>query len=56
MKVVIVEDEVPAANKLQKMLQASSYSIEIVKILSSIHDSLQWFKTNDMPDPCIYGY
>lgn len=50
MKVVIIEDEVPAADKLKKMLQRSSYNIEVIKTLSSINESLSWFKANDLPD------
>ena len=50
MKVVIVEDELPAANNLKKMLQDSHYNVEIIKTLTSIHESLNWFQTNDSPD------
>ncbi|HMF73210.1 MAG TPA: LytTR family DNA-binding domain-containing protein [Flavitalea sp.] len=50
MKVIIIEDEIPAAKKLKKMLQGFSPDIEVVKQLTSIHDSLAWFKENELPD------
>ena len=50
MKVVIIEDEIPAANKLKKMLQSFSFEIDIAKQLTSIHESLAWFKENELPD------
>ncbi|MEO6456091.1 MAG: LytTR family DNA-binding domain-containing protein [Ginsengibacter sp.] len=50
MKVVIIEDEIPAADKLKKMLQSSAYNVEIIKSLASINESLEWFKTNGLPD------
>ena len=50
MNVVIVEDEIPAANRLKKMLLASPHNIEIVKVLTSVSDSLTWFGSNKFPD------
>lgn len=50
MKVVIIEDELPAANKLKKMLQVLSFDIEIVKQLTSVQESLSWFQQNPLPD------
>ena len=50
MKVVIIEDELPAANKLKKMLQALSFDVEIVKQLTSVQESLTWFQQNPLPD------
>jgi DNA-binding LytR/AlgR family response regulator len=50
MKVVIIEDEIPAAKKLKKMLLESSYNIEIIKVLTSIAESLKWFLSNELPE------
>jgi two-component system, LytTR family, response regulator len=50
MKVVIIEDEIPAAKKLKKMLHNFSMEIEIVKELASIQQSLFWFQNNQLPD------
>ncbi|MEM9075917.1 MAG: LytTR family DNA-binding domain-containing protein [Bacteroidota bacterium] len=42
MKVVILEDEPLAAEKLERYLQKYSGSIEIVKILSSLEHAIPW--------------
>lgn len=46
MKVVIVEDEAPAAAKLQQMLKAVKYDVQVVKVLESVEDSVNWFSQN----------
>ncbi len=50
MKVVIIEDEKPAAEKLVKAIQKTSPSIEIAAILNSIKASVDWLQQNPMPD------
>ena len=50
MKVLIIEDEIPAVKKLKKMLQESSYNVEIIKVLSSVAESLKWFRANELPE------
>jgi two-component system, LytTR family, response regulator len=50
MKVVIIEDEKPAAEKLQKAIQHIDPSIEIAAVLNSIKASADWLEQNPMPD------
>ena len=50
MKVLILEDEVMAAKALKKLLAEVSPGIEIVGILESIEDSVEWISTHSMPD------
>src|ERR1700750_2386866 len=50
MKVIIIEDEIPAAKKLKKMLLETSYHIEIIKVLTSVAESLKWFQANRLPE------
>jgi two-component system LytT family response regulator len=50
MKVIIIEDEIPAAKKLKKLLLESPYDIEVIKVLTSIAESLKWFQANELPD------
>ncbi len=50
MRVVIVEDEIPAAAKLKKMLQQIAGEIEVEQVLSSVKDAFVWFKTHPVPD------
>jgi len=46
MKVVIIEDEKPAVEKLQLLLKEYDSNIEIIAILSSVEASLNWIKAN----------
>ncbi len=50
MKVVIIEDEPPASEKLSEFLERYDPTIEIVACLESVKDSLQWFRSNRLPD------
>ena len=44
MKVIIIEDETPAANRLTKLLHTISDEIEVVKRLDSVTSAVQYFQ------------
>uniref|UniRef100_UPI0040495F01 LytR/AlgR family response regulator transcription factor n=1 Tax=Flavobacterium sp. TaxID=239 RepID=UPI0040495F01 len=48
MKIVIIEDEKPAARLLQRKLEKLGFSIQI--LLHSVEESVLWFKSNTHPD------
>jgi two-component system LytT family response regulator len=50
MKAVIVEDEIIAAQNLQRLIAQVNSSIEIIAVLESIEDSVEWFSLNPNPD------
>ena len=50
MKALIIEDEVMAAKTLKKLLVEVSPGIEIVGVLESIEDSVDWISSHSMPD------
>lgn len=50
MKVVIVEDEKLAAQKLQQLLTEVDAEINVVKVLESVEESINWFSTHSAPD------
>ena len=50
MKAVIVEDEVIAAKNLQRLIAKIDSDIEIITVLKSIEDSVEWFSANPSPD------
>ena len=50
MKALIIEDEVMAAKSLKKLLVEVSPGIEIVGMLESIEDSVEWIANHPMPD------
>ncbi|QHT69185.1 response regulator transcription factor [Rhodocytophaga rosea] len=50
MKVLIIEDEAPAARRLQLLLKDVDSSLEIIATTDSIISSVQWLNTNPAPD------
>ena len=49
-KVIIIEDEQPAAKRLEKMLHDISPEFEVIQCCDSIESSLNYFKTGIVPD------
>jgi len=50
MRVVIIEDESLAAEKLQRLLNETNSKIDVLQILESVEESINWFSQNKMPD------
>ncbi len=50
MKALIIEDESVAAQALQSLVKEVESDIEIISILQSIDESVEWFGSNPMPD------
>lgn len=50
MNIILIEDEKPAADKLQKALQKINDKIHILAVLKSVQESVLWFSTNPAPD------
>lgn len=48
MKVLIIEDEKPAARRLNRMLE--KLQVEVTTMLHSVAEAKQWFLTNEHPD------
>jgi len=48
MNIIIIEDEKPAARRLDRMLQ--KLDIEVTKMLHSVEESIVWFQENKHPD------
>lgn len=49
MKVIIIEDEKPAAEKLQTAVSQYDSSIEVVAILGSVESSVNWINNHPLP-------
>lgn len=47
MKAIIIEDELPSARRLERLLQ--DFEVEILTTLSSIKNAVSWFKKNEQP-------
>jgi len=50
MKCVIIEDEKPAAEKLQKALLQCSQPVAAETVLSSVKEAINWLQQHDMPE------
>lgn len=50
MRVVIIEDEALASERLKKMILSYDRDIEIAAQLESVEDSVEWFRNNNHPD------
>lgn len=50
MKIIIIEDERPAAEKLQKAITACNSNVQLLAVLGSIQASVEWLQQNPLPD------
>jgi DNA-binding LytR/AlgR family response regulator len=50
MKILLIEDEQPAAKQLTKMLLEIDPNISIIDVLDSVESSVKWLRTYPMPD------
>mgnify|MGYP000093808012 FL=1 len=50
MKVVIVEDEIIAAQTLQRLIMEIRSDFQIETILQTVEDCIEWFSSNSAPD------
>ena len=50
MNVIIIEDEKPAALKLQQALLESNPAINVLAVLTTVRDSIEWLQRNHLPE------
>lgn len=50
LQLIIIEDEYPAADRLQKMLHRCDHDIQIQAVLPSVKEAVSWFQENTPPD------
>jgi two-component system, LytTR family, response regulator LytT len=50
MKVLIIEDELPAARQLTKMLAQADENIKVIEVIDSVEASVKWLNTFPTPD------
>ena len=50
MNVIIIEDEYPAVERLEKLLEKTSEDIRVVATLDSVEASVRWLRTHPSPD------
>ena len=49
-RTLIVEDEEPAAARLEKLMKQVEPGIHILDVIDSVEIAVKWFETNDPPD------
>lgn len=49
-KAIIIEDEQPAALRLEKVLKSNDTEIEILATLDTVDSAIKWFENNPPPD------
>ena len=50
MKTIIIEDEYPAAERLQQLLKNLDADLEVLAVLHSVSDAIQWLEQHQPPD------
>jgi len=50
MKAVIIEDEIVASQKLQRLISQSAVDLEVIAVLQSVDESIEWFSLNGAPN------
>lgn len=50
MKALIIEDELPAARRLKKLLEEVSPETEVLDVIDSVEDAVAWLKNMASPD------
>lgn len=50
MKTIIIEDEYPAAKRLEEQLYNIDPAIEVLCVIESVDEAVKWFSENESPD------
>lgn len=53
MKILIIEDEILAAERLSDLIRKFDSNIQILEISDSVRESVNWFQNNPAPDLCF---
>lgn len=54
MKIVILEDEALAAERLEKLIKGYNPTFEILKILDTVEEAIEWFDHHESPDLAFF--
>jgi len=50
MQILIIEDELRAANQLQRILKVCEFQYQLLAIVDTVEDAVTWFQKNKMPE------
>jgi len=54
MRIIIIEDEILAAERLSDLISQYDSNIEIVEPLDSVESAVEWFQNNESPDLAFF--
>ena len=50
MKILIIEDEGPAAEKLREAIMACNNNVQLMAVLGNVQESVEWLQQHPLPD------
>lgn len=50
MRILIIEDELPAARRIEKLIRQQRPQVEILAVIDSISEAVKWFAQNPAPE------
>ncbi len=50
MKILIIEDEPRAVGQLQRMLKTCSFNFQLLGVIDTVEDAVEWFQEHTAPD------
>lgn len=50
MKVLIIEDELPAARRIEQLIRQQRAQVEVLAVIDSISEAVKWFAQNPAPE------
>lgn len=50
MQILIIEDEPRAADQLQRMLKTCNFNFQLLRVIDTVEDAVQWFQEHSAPD------
>jgi len=50
MRIIVIEDERPAAEKLQAAIKSCNSNVQLLAVLGSVQASVEWLQQNPLPD------
>ena len=50
MNILIIEDEARAASQLQRMLKTCDFNYQLLDIIDTVEDAVEWFQEHSLPD------
>ena len=50
MKVLIIEDELPAARRIEQLIRQQRQNVDVLAVIDSVSEAIKWFAQNEAPE------